>query len=187
MAQEATLVWWVYRCFMAIYVYVVIFWLLLFPYHNNFIFLHNSFISLYFSTFSVDNSEWMRNGDFIPTRLDAQGDAINMACRAKLRQNPENTVGLMSLAEWVKVCVCGGGGGGGWGCVHVYFCACTIHERLLWLVPALAWILYVFNFVHTYVCTCVAHYLRVYVLSNTCAMCTCFVRGIGVFTYTKTT
>lgn len=47
----------------------------------------------------VDNSEWMRNGDFIPTRLDAQGDAINMACRAKLRQNPENTVGLMSLAD----------------------------------------------------------------------------------------
>ena len=50
-------------------------------------------------TYSVDNSDWMRNGDFIPTRLDAQSDAVNMICRAKLRQNPENTVGLMSLAE----------------------------------------------------------------------------------------
>lgn len=28
--------------------------------------------------FSVDNSEYMRNGDFIPTRLQAQQDAVNL-------------------------------------------------------------------------------------------------------------
>ena len=48
---------------------------------------------------SVDNSEWMRNGDFIPTRMQAQQDAVNVVCRMKTRQNVENTVGLLSLAE----------------------------------------------------------------------------------------
>ena len=50
-------------------------------------------------TYSVDNSEWMRNGDFIPTRMQAQQDAVNVVCRMKTRQNVENTVGLLSLAE----------------------------------------------------------------------------------------
>ena len=48
---------------------------------------------------SVDNSEWMRNGDFIPSRLQAQQDAVNVVCRMKTRQNVENTIGLMTLAE----------------------------------------------------------------------------------------
>jgi 26S proteasome regulatory subunit N10 len=47
----------------------------------------------------VDNSEWMRNGDFIPTRMQAQQDAVNVVCRMKTRQNVENTVGLLSLAD----------------------------------------------------------------------------------------
>ena len=47
----------------------------------------------------MDNSEWMRNGDFIPTRMQAQQDAVNVVCRMKTRQNVENTVGLLSLAE----------------------------------------------------------------------------------------
>ncbi|KAK4535241.1 hypothetical protein CDCA_CDCA04G1266 [Cyanidium caldarium] len=46
----------------------------------------------------LDNSEWMRNGDVTPTRMDAQQDAIHLLCNAKLGQNPENTVGLLSLA-----------------------------------------------------------------------------------------
>ncbi|KAK4528503.1 hypothetical protein GAYE_SCF59G6447 [Galdieria yellowstonensis] len=46
----------------------------------------------------VDNSEWMRNGDYPPSRLDAQQDAANLVCGAKLQQNPENTVGLMTMA-----------------------------------------------------------------------------------------
>ena len=50
---------------------------------------------------SVDNSEWMRNGDFIPTRLQSQQDAVNTVCHMKTRQNVENTVGLLSMAEYV--------------------------------------------------------------------------------------
>jgi len=47
----------------------------------------------------VDNSEYMRNGDFLPTRLQAQQDAVGMITQAKLRSNPESNVGLMSLAD----------------------------------------------------------------------------------------
>lgn len=41
---------------------------------------------------SVDNSEWMRNGDYIPTRMEAQHDAANLVSNAKTQQNPESTV-----------------------------------------------------------------------------------------------
>ena len=47
----------------------------------------------------VDNSEYMRNGDFVPTRLLAQQDAVNMVCTSKTRANPENTVGLLTLSS----------------------------------------------------------------------------------------
>jgi len=47
----------------------------------------------------VDNSEWMRNGDFMPTRIRAQQDAVSVICHAKTRQNPENTVALMTSAS----------------------------------------------------------------------------------------
>lgn len=47
----------------------------------------------------VDNSEWMRNGDFLPTRLQAQQDAVSIICHAKTRQNPENNVALMTSAS----------------------------------------------------------------------------------------
>ena len=46
---------------------------------------------------SVDNSEFMRNGDFIPSRLQAQQDAVSLVCHAKLRSNPENNVALLTL------------------------------------------------------------------------------------------
>lgn len=51
--------------------------------------------------FSVDNSEWMRNGDFAPTRLQCQQDAVNLVLQCKLRANPENAVGLIAMAEYV--------------------------------------------------------------------------------------
>ena len=54
-----------------------------------------------FYDFSVDNSEFMRNGDFIPSRLQAQQDAVNMVCHSKTRSNPENNVGLLTLAKYV--------------------------------------------------------------------------------------
>ena len=61
----------------------------------------------------VDNSEYCRNGDYAPTRLLAQRDAINMVARyfkieiswilmvfrAKLRQNAENTCALLTMAN----------------------------------------------------------------------------------------
>ncbi|KAM3720982.1 26S proteasome non-ATPase regulatory subunit [Dirofilaria immitis] len=51
----------------------------------------------------VDNSEWMRNGDFAPTRLQCQQDAVNLVLQCKLRANPENAVGLISMADTVEV------------------------------------------------------------------------------------
>lgn len=31
----------------------------------------------------IDNSEWMRNGDYAPNRFQAQADAVNLICGAK--------------------------------------------------------------------------------------------------------
>uniref|UniRef100_A0AAY4ARV6 26S proteasome non-ATPase regulatory subunit 4 n=1 Tax=Denticeps clupeoides TaxID=299321 RepID=A0AAY4ARV6_9TELE len=51
----------------------------------------------------VDNSEYMRNGDFLPTRLQAQQDAVNIVCHSRTRSNPENNVGLITLANNCEV------------------------------------------------------------------------------------
>jgi 26S proteasome regulatory subunit N10 len=40
----------------------------------------------------------MRNGDYTPTRIEAQNDAVTMLFNAKTQSNPENTVGLMTAA-----------------------------------------------------------------------------------------
>ncbi|XP_045471591.1 26S proteasome non-ATPase regulatory subunit 4 [Harmonia axyridis] len=47
----------------------------------------------------VDNSDYMRNGDYLPTRLQAQQDAVNLVCHSKTRSNPENNVALLTLAK----------------------------------------------------------------------------------------
>jgi len=46
----------------------------------------------------LDNSEWMRNGDYVPSRLEAMQDAANLVSNAKMQANAESTVGVMSLA-----------------------------------------------------------------------------------------
>ncbi|KZT36777.1 hypothetical protein SISSUDRAFT_1023779 [Sistotremastrum suecicum HHB10207 ss-3] len=46
----------------------------------------------------IDNSEYMRNGDYPPTRFDSQSDAVNTVFRTKIDSNPENTVGVMTMA-----------------------------------------------------------------------------------------
>ena len=46
----------------------------------------------------IDNSEYMRNGDYQPTRFDAQKDAVTTVFQAKVDSNPENLVGLMTMA-----------------------------------------------------------------------------------------
>ncbi|ODM96963.1 26S proteasome non-ATPase regulatory subunit 4 [Orchesella cincta] len=47
----------------------------------------------------VDDSDFMRNGDFAPTRMAAMQDAVNIVCLSKTRSNPENNVGLLTMAS----------------------------------------------------------------------------------------
>lgn len=44
----------------------------------------------------VDNSDWMRNGDYTPTRLEAQQDAVNLICNAKTQSNAESSVAVVA-------------------------------------------------------------------------------------------
>jgi len=46
----------------------------------------------------VDNSDWSRNGDFFPTRWEAQEEAANIVAQAKCEENAESCVGLMIMA-----------------------------------------------------------------------------------------
>lgn len=50
-----------------------------------------------------DNSDYQRNGDYFPTRLNVQKDGVNLVCLTKVRSNPENNVGLMTIAGTVEV------------------------------------------------------------------------------------
>lgn len=40
----------------------------------------------------IDNSEWMRNGDYSPSRFQAQADAVNLICGAKTQVRLSQTV-----------------------------------------------------------------------------------------------
>ncbi|OMH83193.1 26S proteasome non-ATPase regulatory subunit-like protein [Zancudomyces culisetae] len=44
----------------------------------------------------IDNSEYSRNGDYSPTRFQAQIDAVHFLFNAKTQDNPESTVGVMA-------------------------------------------------------------------------------------------
>jgi 26S proteasome regulatory subunit N10 len=46
----------------------------------------------------ADNSEHSRNGDYAPTRFEAQADAVNIIFQQIIQGNPESSVGLMSSA-----------------------------------------------------------------------------------------
>ncbi|WRT63209.1 uncharacterized protein IL334_000112 [Kwoniella shivajii] len=46
----------------------------------------------------LDNSEYMRNGDYPPTRFQAQAEAVSTVFTAKTDSNPESAVGLMTMA-----------------------------------------------------------------------------------------
>ncbi|KAG5421631.1 RPN10 [Candida metapsilosis] len=45
---------------------------------------------------AIDNSEYMRNGDYLTTRYDAQLTATEFIFQNKINSNPENTVGLLA-------------------------------------------------------------------------------------------
>ncbi len=47
----------------------------------------------------VDNSEYSRNGDFFPSRWEAQKDSVSMVSQAKLQANIESGVGLMTMGN----------------------------------------------------------------------------------------
>ena len=47
----------------------------------------------------LDTSEFMRNGDFTPTRHESQQDAANLVVGAKMQQNPESSVGVLTMAS----------------------------------------------------------------------------------------
>lgn len=46
----------------------------------------------------VDNSEFARNADYPPTRIDSQTDCANVIAGAKTQQHPENVVGVALMA-----------------------------------------------------------------------------------------
>jgi hypothetical protein len=46
---------------------------------------------------SLDTSAFMRNGDYTPSRLDAQYDAAVLLCDAKIEDHPESTVGILTM------------------------------------------------------------------------------------------
>ncbi|OQS06106.1 26S proteasome non-ATPase regulatory subunit [Thraustotheca clavata] len=51
----------------------------------------------------VDTSEWMRNGDYVPSRIEAQCDAVNLLITVKTNANPESTVGILAMSPTVNV------------------------------------------------------------------------------------
>jgi hypothetical protein len=59
------------------------------------------FLHITFRRFSIDNSEYQRNGDYPPSRMQAQQDAANLILQCKLRANPESAVGVLAMAESV--------------------------------------------------------------------------------------
>ena len=52
-----------------------------------------------------DCSEYMRNGDFLQTRFEAQKGALAMITQRKLAENHENRVGLIAMGKEGFVCL----------------------------------------------------------------------------------
>ena len=46
----------------------------------------------------IDNSDWTRNGDYIPNRFQAQVSAANFIIENRCETNPENSLGIMTMA-----------------------------------------------------------------------------------------
>lgn len=46
----------------------------------------------------LDNSDYMRNGDYSPTRLQAQAETVNFIINAKIQANPESACGILTMA-----------------------------------------------------------------------------------------
>lgn len=46
----------------------------------------------------LDNSDWCRNGDYHPSRWESQVEAANLISESKCEKNPENGIGVISMA-----------------------------------------------------------------------------------------
>ena len=46
----------------------------------------------------IDNSDWCRNGDYVPNRFQAQISAANFIIENRCETNPENSLGIMTMA-----------------------------------------------------------------------------------------
>ena len=46
----------------------------------------------------LDNSDWTRNGDYFPSRFQTQIDAGNLIIENRCETNPENSLGIMTMA-----------------------------------------------------------------------------------------
>jgi 26S proteasome regulatory subunit N10 len=46
----------------------------------------------------MDNSDWTRNGDYHPSRWESEGEAANLISESKCEKNPENGIGVISMA-----------------------------------------------------------------------------------------
>lgn len=47
----------------------------------------------------IDTSDYMRNGDYSPIRMDAQIEAVQSITTGRLRKNPENQVGFVAAGS----------------------------------------------------------------------------------------
>ena len=47
----------------------------------------------------IGNSEYMWNGDYLPTRIEAQADAVNIVFQPKFDSNAGSTVGIITIAR----------------------------------------------------------------------------------------
>lgn len=55
-------------------------------------------VSIKLFMYSIDNSDWTRNGDYQPSRWEAQIEAANLISESKCDKNPENCLGVVSMA-----------------------------------------------------------------------------------------
>ena len=46
----------------------------------------------------IDNSDWTRNGDYLPSRYQAQVDSAREIIQNRCENNPENSLGIMTMA-----------------------------------------------------------------------------------------
>lgn len=55
-------------------------------------------LSVTWTSLSLDNSEYVRNGDYNPTRYEAMIECVQYVTNAKLNENQESVVGMLSMA-----------------------------------------------------------------------------------------